>query len=236
MKVFSATVMVVISILGMASCTIHQATSTQETMPATTVPSPMKSTLEKTDNVLINTTTPSDFPEDSDKFNTEPCMAIGEKEISVYSRPSREAVVFGSMSPGMNTIVEGRTVDGWLGFDPGVAQAANIGIFRLRWVEIHDGISLEGSCEELPLLISLPAGICFTMPLEAISVYAEPDISADVIVRMEVGDYAAVIGINDQDWARIDLAPGNLALDRQGWIQGNALNLNGDCDDLPIVE
>jgi len=234
MRKLSTIVLFVVSVLGMFSCTI---TPAQDTIPANTATSPIESTDENTGNGLIYTTTPSnDVPVDIDKPNAGPCMAIAEKEISVYTRPSREAVVFGTMSPKMNTIVEGRTADGWLGFDPGVAQAANIGIFRLRWVKENDGIRLEGACEELPILISLPARICFTMPMEVVSVYAEPDISGEVIVQMDVGDYAAVIGKNNQDWARVDLATGNLALDRQGWVQGNTLNLNGECDSLPIVE
>ena len=87
------------------------------------------------------------------------------------------------MASVFHVITEGRTADGWLGFDPGVAQAANVGIFRLRW-----------------------------------------------------SDYAAVTGKTKEDWARVDLSVGNVGPDLAGWVQEVTLNLNGPCDDLPMVE
>jgi len=154
----------------------------------------------------------------------------------VYSRPSSNAAIFGSMASGFHVIPEGRTADGWLGFDPGVAQAANVGIFRLRWIEESSNIELEGACEDLPELVGPPAGVCFTMPVDGVIVYTEGDVSSEVIATMRWGDYAAVTGKTKGDWARVDLGAGNLGADMMGWVQGVTLNLNGPCDDLPTVE
>jgi hypothetical protein len=74
-----------------------------------------------------------------------PCSIVAEGDVTVYSRLSSNAAVFGSMASGFHVILEGRTADGWLGFDPGVAQAANIGIFRLRWIVESSDIELVGT-------------------------------------------------------------------------------------------
>ena len=166
----------------------------------------------------------------------EPCSIVAQGDVPVYSRPSSNAAVFGSMASGFHTIIEGRTADGWLGFDPGVAQAANVGIFRLRWIEESSDIELEGTCEDLPELKGPPVGVCFTMPMDGVHVYTEADVSSEGIATMRWGDYAAVTGKTKEDWARVDLSVGNVGLDLAGWVQGVTLNLNGPCDDLPTVK
>lgn len=174
--------------------------------------------------------------EESPTATPKPCEIVAESEVTVFQRPSPDAAVFGSMPPGSSVVGEGRTADGWFGFDPGVAQAANIGIFRLRWVDGSSGVRLEGACDGLPELVAPPAGICFTMPMDEVHVYAEPDVSSEVVATMLVGDYAAVIARTTEDWAKVDLSVGNTELDATGWIQGGTLNLNGPCEDLPTVE
>ncbi|MFB0533404.1 MAG: SH3 domain-containing protein [Anaerolineae bacterium] len=74
------------------------------------------------------------------------------------------------------------------------------------------------------------------MPMDEVHVYAEPDLSSEVIATMMPGDYAAVTGKTTDDWARVDLGVGNTGLDLSGWIQGGTLNLNGPCENLPTVE
>ena len=68
-----------------------------------------------------------------------------------------------------------------------------------------------------------------------VQVYAEPDVSSEVIAMMTYGDHAAVMGKTADDWARVDLKVGNTGLDLTGWIEGATLNMNGPCDDLPTV-
>ena len=167
---------------------------------------------------------------------TGPCEIVAESEAIAYTRPSPNALVFGSMSPGFRVLAEGRTADGWLGFEPGVAQAANVGVFRLRWVEESSDVWLEGACGDLPELAGPPAGVCFTMPMNEVDVYAEPKVSSQVVITMMMGDYAAVIGSTADEWARVDLSVGNTGLEVSGWVQGSTLNLNGPCENLPTVE
>ncbi len=62
--------------------------------------------------------------------------------------------------------------DGWLGFDPGVAQAANIGVFRLRWMPPGAPVSLDGDCVSVPIepWVPLP-GVCYQMSMGPVEVH-----------------------------------------------------------------
>ena len=226
-----------LSILSLTACSLFAVPSSPtpsfpkptETPPAT-VPA---TTATKT----VSPIAPSeDASEVSATLAPEPCSIVALGDVTVYSRPSSNAAVFGSMTSGFHVIPEGRTADGWLGFDPGVAQAANVGIFRLRWIEESSDIELEGACEDLPELEGPPTGVCFTMPMEGVHVYTEADVSSEVVATMGWGDYAAVTGKTKGDWARVDLGAGNVGLDLAGWVQGVTLNLNGPCDELPTVK
>jgi hypothetical protein len=134
------------------------------------------------------------------------------------------------------TIV-GRTAQGWLGFDPGVAQAANVGVFRLRWLDPGDPVTLEGDCGSVPEVVGPRPGICYTISMGETDVYQSADATSAVLVALEVGDYAAVLGKTaDHNWAKLDLTTSNLSLDQQGWVQGSTLNLSGErCSDLATV-
>jgi hypothetical protein len=164
-----------------------------------------------------------------------PCTLVADGEVTVYGRPHLDAAVFGSMTAGLRVQLQVRTVDGWWGFEPGVAQAANVGIFRLRWVHENAPAHVEGSCGDLPEVEGPPAGICFDMPMEGVDVYASPDTSSDVVATLTLGDYAAVVGMTD-GWAKLDLAVGNTGLDTPGWIPAATLNMNGPCENLPTLE
>jgi hypothetical protein len=52
---------------------------------------------------------------------------------------------------------------------------------------------------------------------------------------MRSGDYAEVRGRTADNWMEVDLSVGSMELDLVGWIEGEMVNFNGPCDDLPIV-
>jgi hypothetical protein len=141
--------------------------------------------------------------------------------------------------------IEGRTANGWLGFDPGVAQAANVGAFRLRWLDPEDPVRLEGDCDAVPKVVGPVPGVCYTMPMEETHVYQSPDTASAVVATMNWGDYAMVLGWTPdedgdgvRDWAKIDLLDlgEKLGFDQPFWVEGSTLNLNGErCSDLPVV-
>lgn len=166
------------------------------------------------------------------------CMLITASEIIAYQRPSLYADVWGTLPTGDQYIASGRTADGWIGFEPGVAQAANVGVFRLRWVQESAAIRLEGKCDGLPLIVGPPPGVCFTMPMTETPVHAEADSSSAIIVIMQPpNDFAAVIGKTaDASWIKLDLSVGSMGLYQTGWIEGGLVNFNGPCENLPIIE
>ena len=230
---FLPLLVLMLSILSLTACSLFAVPPS----PTPSFPTPTTTLPATTATKTVSLIAPSEeATEGSATLAPEPCSIVAQGDVTVYSRPSSNAAVFGSMASGFHVIPEGRTEDGWLGFDPGVAQAANVGIFRLRWIEESSDIELEGTCEDLPELKGPPAGVCFTMPMDGVHVYTEADVSSEGIATMRWGDYAAVTGKTKLDWARVDLSVGNVGLDLAGWVQGVTLNLNGPCDDLPTVK
>jgi hypothetical protein len=194
------------------------------TQGAPTLPSPTSAEAE-----------PTQSPPEIETPTTPACSLSALSDATVYTRPSTDSGIFGTLSAGMSVDALARTVDGWLGFDPGVAQAANTGVFRLRWVQESGSISMQGNCDALPLVSGPPAGICFEMPMDETPVYAAPDSGAALVATLSLNDYAAVIGRSPNNWYRIDMALGNAPSDQAGWIAEEMINLNGPCEALPLI-
>ena len=163
------------------------------------------------------------------------CSLNAREEVTIYQRPSTAADVFSTQPAGFSIDFSARTATGWLGFDPGIAQAANLGSFRLRWVP-PDARTLSGACSSLPVVWGPPPGICFDMPMGDTSVYEDPDASSPVEVVLHPGEFAAILGLTaGGDWAQVDLRPGNTGLNVVGWVDAGTLNVNGPCGGLPTV-
>ncbi|MEW6566837.1 MAG: hypothetical protein AB1449_01460 [Chloroflexota bacterium] len=162
-----------------------------------------------------------------------PCTIVASGDVPVYFRPNLASDVFGSMHAGESYPVVSKTADGWYGFEPGVAQAANTGVFRLRWVlEGTSGVTLEGDCGAVPVVEGPEVGVCYFMPIGSTPVYQSADLSSPVVATLELEDYAAVIA-RAPGWAQVDLSQGNTGLAVVGWVEESGLNLNGPCDSLP---
>src|SRR5688572_26794105 len=63
-----------------------------------------------------------------------PCELSGTNAVTIYQRPSAASDEFGTFGPGQTFQPSAKTADGFYGFEPGDAQAGNVGLFRLRWV------------------------------------------------------------------------------------------------------
>lgn len=164
------------------------------------------------------------------------CTLTANEPAVLYNRPSTEAQVFSEIGAGFITEVGGRTVDGWVGFSPGTPQAANIGVFRLRWVH-YDEVSLSGDCVNVPQFGWIPQpDLCYFMPMGSVNVYSGADTSASVVVTLQVEDFASISGYTNSGWAQVDLGAGNTGLSGSGWVEQASLNVNGGiCDELPEV-
>jgi hypothetical protein len=177
------------------------------------------------------TFTPSPIPSDTP---SGPCTFTGSADTKIYTRPDTASDIFFDAPVGFSTELQGQTADGWKGFDPGVAQAANIGPFRLRWIP-PDASSFSGDCGSLPVFWGAPAGICFLMPMSDANVYSLPDTTSAVVTVLHLNDFAAMVGQTASGWASVDLAPGNTGSSATGWVSPADLNMNGPCDSLPTV-
>jgi len=189
-------------------------------------------TSASTQTQVISTTS---TPPQSETPVASPCTLNAISEVTVYFRPNTGSNVFGTLSIGMPVEATARTSDGWIGFDPGVAQAANSGIFRLRWVQESGNITLEGACAGLPVVEVPPEGICFIMPMDNTSVYEEANLASNLVATLTAQEYAAVTGRTMDNWYRVDLAIGNTSSNQAGWVEESAINLNGPCDNLPVI-
>jgi len=163
------------------------------------------------------------------------CQYTANAEVTIYTRPDTSADVFSTQGAGFSIQPIARTSNGWLGFDPGVAQAANIGPFRLRWLPPNSGTQ-TGGCSSLPVVWAPLPGICYDMPMFDTNVYTSPATSATVLFLLHMGEFAEVMGITSGgDWAKVDLGPGNTGSHAVGWVEAASLNVNGPCSSLPTV-
>lgn len=157
------------------------------------------------------------------------CTFTAASDLDIYMRPSLSADVFSHVSAGFSAQIQAQTSDGWLGFDPGVAQAANTGPFRLRWIPPNTAAT-TGDCSGLPQVWGPPPGVCFLMPMAKINLYTQPDKNAAVSTTIGPDQYATVDGINPNGWASVEQAPGTSGSFFSGWVAPEDININGPCD------
>ena len=82
-----------------------------------------------------------------------PCIFTANTAVTAFRLPDDGSDVFGTISAGEAHEALARTADGWVGFDPGVAQAANVGLARHRWILLN--ASMTPSCLTAIDLVSL---------------------------------------------------------------------------------
>jgi hypothetical protein len=150
--------------------------------------------------------------------------------VTVYRLPGAAADEFGTLGPGETVEATARTADGFYGFDPGVAQAGNVGLFRLRWaLKTHD-LSLGAGCTSLPLVVAPIAGICYAMMMQDTPIYSSPDNTSALVTTMHLDDYAMVTA-HDPGWYTLDLNVASPSTDSLGYMEESDLGgFHGPCD------
>jgi len=210
-------------------------TAVPTTLPTETTPAevptaaPTLTPTEMTQSTQADQNTPNSPPSDN-------CVINVIEETSVYMRPSKESLVFGMLPSGIVSNVHGRTEDGWIGFDPGVMQAGNAGVFRLRWISPDVEMEFTGDCDNLPILWGPPPKVCFMMMMTDANIYQSPDENSPIITKVAYGDCAKAIGRFGENWIKIDLSVGNIGLAEEGWGNMYYMSYNGDCADLPEMD
>ena len=165
------------------------------------------------------------------------CTITANSTLTMYNRPSTTAQAFSTQAAGFSTQVTAQTADGWFGFDPGVAQAANIGVFRLRWIDSSGDVTLSGDCAGQPVVVPPEPTLCYEMPMGDVTVYTTADAASAVVATLHLEDYAALQGQTSAgDWFLLNLAQGNTGLSGSGWISSMDLNMNGPtCGSIPVT-
>jgi hypothetical protein len=163
------------------------------------------------------------------------CTVTADADIDLTSRPYPIGDIFGTLSSGMSVPVVARTPGGFIGIEPGVAQAANVDIFRLRWIDPDASFTLSGNCGGLPTVIGPPPYVCFNMAMTDIELHEDADLSSSVVATLYSDEYAAITAKTSSNWYRVDLGFGNSLSSEAGWMEGMMINMNGYCDEVPIV-
>jgi hypothetical protein len=218
-----------LALAGCESVTIS-ATPTATAMP-TARPTSTATTTPTATPLPAVTTTPTATPMPTPVA----CTLTAQVDVIVFQRPSTAAGHFGTLAAGDGVQAMMRTADGWLGFDPAVAQAANVGVFRMRWIAPDAAVSREGGCVGLPVAPAISPTACYFMAMADTAVYSMPDASSAVVATITTEGYTAVTGQSASGWYQLDLQDGSLAQPGQGWLNPADGNFNGVCDSLPIV-
>lgn len=206
---------------GQISPTPVEPTSPSATIPAAPTTSPAPATVAA----------PTNLPAGSGA-----CEPSATSAFEIYTRPSLTADVFGTFAAGYPAVsITGRTTDGWLGFEPGVAQAANIGVFRLRWMPPGSPITLSGDCASVPIEPWVPSpGVCYQMSMGPVEVHASADPASTVSHTLDVGEFVAVTGRTASGWLFVNGDDGNVA-GVVGFIADTEMNASGPCEAIPVV-
>jgi hypothetical protein len=169
----------------------------------------------------------------------ETCSIVVNATTTLYNRPSKDAAVFGTITAAdQNIVPAGETADGWIGFDPGVAQAPNVGPFRLRYIPPNSGITLIGKCSDLPVVPNIAPKQCFAMAQTDAPIFADTGASSTVVATMHSGDYIEAIGRKGKDpsyFVKVLSTQGSMASGTAGYVSIDNVNLNGTCT-LPTVK
>ena len=167
------------------------------------------------------------------------CQIVFNGPVTAYATADLASTAT-QLSAGDGGLVMGQSPDGaWIAFDPGIAQAGNLGVARARWVQASADLSLQGDCATLPPLSPLPASGNFCMMTfgQDTPAYDQPDSASEVFTTLTPNDTAMIAGQVASGWyAWSDPgasagATGTILLH---WIESSdQVQLVGDCTALP---
>jgi hypothetical protein len=170
---------------------------------------------------------------------TGSCEFTPTGEVTIYRLPDFASSVFftvGAGEFGEWSRPNARTADGWIGFDPGYAQAGNIGPFHNRWIPPDAPGTLSSGCANLPVQWGPMAGVCYATVFETTNIYAAPDASSAIAGRLHREDFAAVLGNTAaRHWTQVDLQPGNTGEAVTGWMAHSQLYFQSSCGSIPTI-
>ncbi len=176
--------------------------------------------------------------------NFSVCTLVSNAKLPIYLRPSSESSIFAFVEAGDPVEITSETIDGqWFGFDPGVPQAANVGPFRLRYLEANNlGYEVGGPCDNLPKVPLLSPDACYLMAESDTPIYERGNKTSKLITTLHSGDYIPITekkaGISVKYWLHaVADTTSSVPEGTSGWIPDTSANFNGSsCESLPIVK
>jgi len=168
-------------------------------------------------------------------FEPDILTAMATESLDVYLRPDSAGSVWFTLPPGESVDVMARTAGGWLGFDPGVAQAGNSGSFRYRWLPPGGPYSLDGDSESLGVVWGPVPEVAYAMTFDPVPVYLEPD-SLSTVVGCLPENSAAAIEVAIQGWFEIDPSDGPSQATPPGWVRAGEVSINGEAPSMTRIE
>jgi hypothetical protein len=140
--------------------------------------------------------------------------------ISVYTRPDFSSTIFGTLLPGESVELTVITLNGWLGFDPGTAQATATESFRYRWLPPG---SAPVDTTGLERVWAPAAGITCAIAVADTPVHSSADTSSAALFTLEAGTAAEVVEQNS-NWLRITGGSEGVS----GWVMLRDISLSED--------
>jgi hypothetical protein len=168
----------------------------------------------------------SEIPPPGGTVRSEAVLITALDTLCVYSRPDPGMPEWGILAPGDSIAPSARTSDGWLGFDPGVAQAGNSGSFRYRWIAPGGPYSVRGDPESLEVVWGPAAGSAYVMTFDPVPVHSEPD-SLSAVLDSLPGNSAAVITDRVPGWFLVNPSEGPSPGTVPGWVREECVSVSG---------
>lgn len=161
-------------------------------------------------------------------------IIVAEAPVNICERPDSASQTWSALPPGESLEIAVTTADGWLGFEPGVAQAGNSGSFRYRWIRPDAPFAIvSGDPALLEIVWGPSAGYAYAMTFEPVPVHLEPDFLSEVVDSMPRNS-AASITCRIPGWYRIDPVNGPHPGTAPGWVSESAVSINGGIESVPL--
>lgn len=156
-------------------------------------------------------------------------LLVFEEPAPTYCRPDTLADVFASVEEGDSVLACARTAGGWTGFDPGTAQAGNVGSFRYRWIPPGTLFAMDADPSTLPVVWAPEAGVTYAQSFRPVHLHGLPDSLSEVTATMP-GQSGAAILFRTGDWYLVDLAEGPDPRPGVGWVNAGEVSVSGDLE------
>ena len=156
------------------------------------------------------------------------CILVAQDSVALYTRPSVASSRFGTLAPGDSVRAAGRA-SGFVGIEPGTAQAANVGPFRLRYAQSDGAFALRGACADLPPQPRLDPTACYEMAMGEVRMHARPDTSSDIVATIAPQGFAVAIRRTPTGWMQVRFGEAGTP----GWVAPADANVSGEaCESL----